>query len=437
MAKEFTNRAGGERKFTVTVAEPSTCKRLLSIEIPPEEVEREEARLLRELARDLKVPGFRKGKVPARYIEMNYAAAIHDDAVRNLLPEVLEESLVKEGITPVGEPRFENLKSDRGRGVTVDVEVEIRPRIELKDYKGVEVRAGARAIGEREVEETLERLREQRGVYTVVERPAGEEDLIVIDYVPVLPSGQVDEKKWIRNYLVELSSPSLLPEFREGLKGMEVKGEKDIVVRYPADFPEKALAGAERTYRVTLKEVKELRIPELNDSFARELGERFPDLAALKIQLKADLESEEEKRRRHDIEEKIIDRVIEANPFDVPSAMVNNYISSIVEQDRKRRPEVPDENERVREITEHFHVPAVRTIKKFLILEAVSRQENLAVDPAEIDAKIEELAHGSGEKAEEVRAYFRHPVRRRNFENELLDRKATDFLRDSAVVTGA
>jgi trigger factor len=437
MARELTDQAGEARKFAVTVSEPSSCKRVLSIDIPQGEVEQEQARVLAGLARDLKVPGFRKGKVPLKVIEKNYAAAIHEDAVRNLLSRVLDESLVKEGITPVGDPKFQNLKAEQGQGVTVDIEVEIRPKIHLKDYIGVEVRAGARAIGDKEVDETLERLREQRGIYTVVERPAKEGDLLVIDYVPVLPSGEVDEKKWVRNYPVDLSSPSLLPEFREGLPGMEIRGDKDLVVRYPSDFPEKSLAGAERTYRVTLKEIKELRVPELTDSFARELGERFPDLAALRVQLRADLETEEEKRRRHDIEEKIIDRVIEANPFDVPEAMVDNYLSSVMEQDRKRRPNVPDETARENEIREHFHGPAVRTIKKFLILEAVCKQEQLAVGPAEIDARIEDLARTSGAKADEVRAYFKHPVRRRSFENELLDQKAIDFLREKAVVTGA
>ena len=437
MADELAENSTRERNFTVTVAQKSGCKRVLSIAIPKEEVEGEEVRVLEELSRDLKVPGFRKGKVPSKYIEKNYAEAIHDDAVRNLLPIVYEEALISKGIAPIGEPKFVNLKAERGEGISVDVEVEVRPEITLRDYTGVEVRVEKRSIGDKDVDETLERIREQRGAYAVVERAAKDTDVLVIDYAPVLPTGEVDEKKMIRNHPVDLASASLLPEFKDGLRGMETKSEKDIVVRYPDDFPEKPLAGMEKTYRVTVKEVKELRLPEVNDSFARELGEQFPDLPALRDRLKADLESEQDKHRRHETEEKIIDRVIAANPFDVPDVMIENYLSSVLEQDRRRRPDVPDESAREKEIREHFHGAAVRTIKKFLILEAVRRQENIEVGAAEIDAKIEEISKGGGERADEVRAYFTNPERRRSLENELLDRKAVDFLREKAVVTGA
>jgi trigger factor len=437
MHDHSTGHTAGTLDFTVTVAQTSGCKRVLSIAIPTEEVAREEARVLEELRRDLKVPGFRKGKVPARYIEKNYADAVHDDAVRNLLPAAYEEALVREGISPIGEPKFVNLKAERGESVSVDVEVEVRPEISLKDYLGVEVRVEKRAIGDKDVDETIERIREQKGAFVVVERPAKESDVVVIDYAPVGPGGETDEKKTIRNYPVELSSQSLLPEFRDGLQGIEVGGVKDIVVRYPEDFPEKALAGTEKTYRITAKEIKELRLPDIDDTFARELGEQFPDLPALRDRLRADLEGEEDKRRSHEIEERIIDRVIEANPFDVPDVMVENYLSSVLEQDRRRRPNVPDETEREKEIREHFHGAGVRTIKKFLVLEAVRKQENIRVDTAEIEAKIDEISKSAGERSEEVRAYFAHPERRRSLENELLDRKAIDLLREKAVVRGA
>jgi trigger factor len=437
MTVESSKDSMGAANFTVTVTRPSGCKRVLSIAIPSEEIEREETRVLEELRRDLKVPGFRKGRVPSKYIEKNYAEAIHDDAVRNLLPAAYEESLVREGISPVGEPKFVNLKAERGEAATFEVEIEVRPEILLKDYLGVEVRVEKRAVGDKDVDETIERIREQKGSYVVVERPAKEGDVVVIDYAPVLPDGETDEKKTLRNYPVEISSPSLLPEFKEGLMGIGVGGVKDILVRYPDDFPEKPLAGTEKTYRVTAKEIKELRLPDLDDSFAREVGEQFPDFPALKDRVRADLESEEDKRRRHEVEERIIDRVIDANPFDVPDVMVENYLSSVLEQDRRRRPDVPDEAVREKEIREHFRAAAVRTIKKFLVLDAVRKQERIEVDAAEIQAKIEEIAKSGGEREAEVRAYFSHPERRRSFENELLDRKAMDLLREKAVVTGA
>ncbi len=437
MEHDHTRESEPGRKFTVAVREPSGCKRVISIVIPEEEVERERARVLEELRRDLNAPGFRRGKVPQKYVEKNYGAVAHEDAVRNLLPAVFEDALIQKGITPLGEPKFENLKAERGEGVSVDIEVEVRPEITVKDYVGVEVRVAGRTIDEKDVRETLERIREQKGVLVTVERPAKEGDLLLIDYTQHLPSGGLDEKNAVRNYPVDIASETLLPEFKEGLRGMEVKGEKDIEVRYPDDFPEKAVAGSRKTYRVTLKEIKELRLPELDDAFARGLGDEFADLAALKVKVKSDLEKQEEKRRRHDAEEKIIDKIIEANPFDVPETMVENYLSSVLDQDRKRRPHVEDEAVREREVREHFREAAVRTIKKFLVLEAARKQENIVIDSRELDAKIEELSQSGGEKAEEVRAYLARPDRRKVLENELMDEKTMDFLREKAAVTVA
>ncbi len=163
---------------------------------------------------------------------------------------------------------------------------------------------------------------------------------------------------------------------------------KDIVVRYPEDFPEKPLAGTEKTYRVTVKEIKELRLPDLDDSFARELGDQFPDLPALKDRVKADLESEEDKRlpaRGGGEDHRPRDRGESRSTC--PMSMVENYLSSVLEQDRRRRPDVADEAGREKEMREHFHAAAVRTIKKFLVLEAVRKQENVEIDAAEIQTR--------------------------------------------------
>lgn len=426
-----------ERNFTVTVSEPTGCKRVLSLRIPEEEVVKERGRVLEELRRDLRVPGFRKGKVPASFVEKNYGEIARDDAVRNLLGAVYEDALIQKAINPLGEPKFDNLKAAPGEGVSVDVEVEVRPELTLQGYTGVEVKVTHNTVSEKDVEETLERIRGRRGTFAVVERPAREGDLLLIDYAPILPTGEVEESKMVRNYPVDIASESLLPEFREHLRGMEIKGEKDIVVDYPKDFPDKTVAGTRKTYRVTLKEVKELKLPELNDEFAKSLGEEFGDLGALRAKIRADLEQEEEKRRVHEAEEKIVDRIIAANPFDVPDAMIENYLASILDQDRKRRPQVEDEAEREREVREHFHGAAVRTIKKYLILDAVKKQENITVDPHEVDAKIEELSASGGDRVEEVKAYLRRPDRRLAIESELLDEKSMRFLRDRAVVTAA
>lgn len=434
MAREWTQAVHRERKFTVKVSSPSGCARVLSFEIPREELEHEKGAVLTELRRDLKVPGFRKGKVPVKYIEKNYKEAIQADAVRNLLPSVYEDALVREGIKPVAEPKFDNIKTDGGDAITFDVTVEVRPDVEIEGYRGIKVKVRKRKIEDSNMNNALADLRERLATLRVVDRAVRDGDFVLVDYGPLLESGEIDQKLLATNYPIDLSGGSLVKEFQEGLIGMETGQEKDIVVRYPDDFPDKGNAGTTKTFRVRVKEIKQKDLPELDDEFAKRVGEQFSTLESLKQKITEDLTRDEERRLEHETEETIIDQLISKNPFDIPEAMVRNYLASLLEEDRQRRPDVPDEAEREKEIKEQFQEAAVRTIKKYFVLEAVRKQEGIEVKREEIDGRIEELAGEGSHKPEDVKAFFARPERRKNLENELLDRKVLRFLRENAEV---
>ena len=423
-----------ERKFAVTVTSPGECERLLTIEIPEDEVERERAHIVEHLRRELKVPGFRKGKVPLSFVQKNYADVIHSDAVRNLLPEVYEQVLIQEHLHPLAEPNFENLRAEPGEGIVVEAKVEVRPEIEIKDFRGVGVEVERKQVGDKDVDDTMQGLRERTAVLQSTDRAAQTSDYVTVDYAPYLESGEVDEKARQSNYVVELGAENLLEEFRVGLVGMKKDDEKDLDVAYSDDFPDPALAGDKRKFHVKVVEVKEKLLPELDDSFAKSLGEKFDSMDSLREQVRTDLESEEKKRHEHEIEEKIVDRLIEGNAFEVPKVMVSNYLSSVLEEDRRRRPQVEDEAARENEVRELFTDAAVRSIKKFMILEAVRRQENITLTDEDIDGKITSLAEGAGKPVEELRDLLKDPGRRRGFEGDLLDQKVLNFLRDVVAI---
>jgi trigger factor len=371
--------------------------------------------------------------VPRKYVEKNYKEAIHSDAVRNLLPSVYEDALVREGITPISEPTFDNVKAEEGDTISFDVTVEVRPDVTIEGYRGVRVKVKKKKIEDSNVNDTLEHLRESMATLRVVDRAVRDGDFVMVDYGPLLESGEIDSKLLATNYPVDLSGQNLLKEFREGLKGLSTGDEKDIFVQYPDDFPEKEAAGTSKTFRVKVKEIKEKELPELDDEWAKRVGgDKFSSLEDLKRQIRKDLEEEEDKKVNHEIEERIIDKLIEKNSFDVPEAMVNNYLYSILDEDRKRRPNVPDEQERERELREQFHGAAVRTIKKYFVLEAVGKQEQIDAGTGDVEAKVDELANEGRHEPDEVKAYFRNPQRRRSLENEIRDRKILDFLRERA-----
>jgi len=421
------------RNFTVNVSSPGQCKRVLALELPEEELSRERERITRELRRELRVPGFRQGKVPLEYVQKNYADVIASDAVRNLLSEVYDQAMVQEGLHPLGDPRFENMKSEPGEGVQVEAHIEVRPEMEIKGYDSVRVSVERKDVGDDQVNETLENLRERYVSFEPADRAVTTSDLVTVDYAPYQDSGELDESQRQKNYPIEMSSDHLLEEFRVGLVGMKAGDDRDIDVSYPEDFPDKNLAGQKRKFKVNVVEVKEKLLPELDDALAKRVGPNFETLDALREQVLADLTREEEKRYAQELQEKAIDQLIEGNSFEVPDVMVNNYLASLVEEDRRRRPTVEDESKRESEIRELFSDAAVRSIRKFFILDAIRSQENIEVTDVEVSQKVDSLVASTGRPKEEIDEYLRNPDHRRNFMGELVDEKVLSFLRERVI----
>ena len=422
-----------ERAFTVAVARPSETRRVLSIQVPAEEMEKERADVLAGLRRELRIPGFRKGKVPVGIIQKHYADVIQSDAVRNLLPAVFEQALERERLFPLGDPRFENVRFEEG-GVAFDVRIDVRPEITLRDYTGITVDVPRHPVEDGDVDKAVESLRERLAIFETVDRPAGPTDYLVIDYVPLTPAGEPEEKSRVRGYSVTLASESLLDEFRTGLAGARAGDDREIRVTYPADFGETALAGTSRTFRVHVNEVKEKMLPDANDNFAKRIDETAGSLLELRLKIRRQLEAEEEGRHRQEADEKIMDAILAANPFEVPEVMVENYLASLVTEDRRQRGPVPDEEARANEIRETFRTSAERVIRKYFVLDAVKRQEKLEVSGAEIDERLRAVAERLGKPEAEVRQHMAGAKQRRGLESDMLDEKTMGFLRERSTV---
>jgi trigger factor len=432
MDEELTSAGAEDKYFAVTVDSPSQCKRTLRFEVTEEAYQKEKSKIVEKLRMDVKVPGFRKGKVPADYIRKTYDNEVHADAVQNLLAKVFQDAVTSESLLPLADPKFEKLDVKDSGGFSVEAHIEVKPEIEISGYKGVSVRVDLKKVDDAQVAETVQSLRGRLASYNTVDRPAEIGDHMVIDFAPYLESGELDEKVRQKEYAVALGGENLLPEFRTGLVGMKAGEEKEIRVDYQKDFPDEKLANTTRTFHVTAKAVKEELLPALDDAFAKKVAPDAESLEALKDRIREDLQKEEDSRYKHEIQEKIIDSLIEKNPFEVPDVMVENYLGSLVEEDRRRRPQVESEEERQKEIVELFHESAVRTVKKFIIMESVVRQEDLGVTDDEFEERTKLLAEGSGRPVEEVEKMFHDPQHRRRLASEIIDQKVLNFLRENA-----
>ena len=424
-----------ERQFAVSVASPSQTRRVLSFQVPAEEMEKERAAVRAELRRELRIPGFRKGKVPAGFIEKNYADVIATDAVRNMLPVVYEQGLARVHLHPLGDPTFQNVEFADG-GLKFEAAIDVRPELVLKGYDRISVESARRDVADQDVENAVVTLRERFAVYETANRPATSTDTVVLDYVPLDANGDPEEAARVKEYAVSLASDALLDEFRTGLVGMKAGDEKTITVVYPADFGASELAGTSRSFSVRLAEVKDKLLPELDDAFATRIDPSSASLLDLRLKIRKELEAEEEARFKRDVDEKVIDAVIASNEFEVPEVMIANYLESLVEEDQRHRGGAADEA-RAGEIRQMFRPAAERAIRRYFILDALKRQESLAVTSADMDARIRAMAQHVGRSEEDVRRALEQPGRRRGLESDLLDEKAMAFLRERTTVKPA
>ena len=424
---------GPDRVFSVAMTSPSATRRVLSIQVPAGELEKERSRILGDYRRELRIPGFRKGKVPVGYIEKNYGEAIRTDAVRNLLPAVFEQALHQERLFPLGDPKFEKVEFPDG-GLTFDAHIEVRPDVELKGYDRLAVQATHREITDGDVDEMVAHLRERMAAYDTVDRKATPSDYVVLNYVPLTESGEPEEKNRVKDYPVSLASENLLAEFKTGLVGAGAGDEKTIAVVYPADFGDAELAGTKRSFHVAVTEVKEKLLPEVDDNFAKRIDPQVASVLELRLRIREQLKAEEDTRYRREVDEKIIDAVIQANAFEVPEVMVENYLSSVVEEDRRQRDRNADHEARDREIREGYREVALQTIRRYFILDAIRRQENLSVTRAEVDERIRAIAERMGKPEVEIRAMVEQGRRRASLESDMMDEKCMAFLRDRTSV---
>src|SRR5947209_3148974 len=295
----------------------------LDVEVEPAEVQRAVDRAAAALGRELKVPGFRKGKVPPAVVLRRVGRdAVVDEAVRKELPNWYEEAIGDAKIATVGEPSVDLADlPERGAPLSFSVEVAVRPTAELGDYKGLEVGRRATDVADAEVDAELERLRESTRSLETVDRPAAQGDFVVIDFV-----GRVDGEPFeggeARGHVLELGSGQLVEGFEEQLIGAGAGDEKQVTVTFPDDYRAEALAGKEAVFDVSVREVKEKRLPELDDDFAVEAG-GFDTFAELREDVVSRLRERKEQMIESEFREAAVDAAVEHAKLEVPGELVH------------------------------------------------------------------------------------------------------------------
>lgn len=382
----------------------------LEFSITDQELAAAEERAYRKLVRDVRLPGFRKGHVPRKIFEQTYGSdTLTSQAVDDVVPDLYAKALREHDLDPVDRPKLEVLERNGSRPTKLKATVEVRPPIELHDYKSVVVRVPSFAVSDEEVERSLNALAKERATLVPVTRPARMGDLATLDYTGTIDGVPFDGGS-AEGQTVELNEGRFVPGFATGIAGMEPGQRRDVEARFPDDYPVADLAGKTATFAIALHELKEFELPPIDDDFARSVS-NDKNLDELRAELRHRLESVATARSRRAVANKVMEQLVASHEVPLPATMVEHEIDRLMEDAAADSPGGPvgvhefvERSEKSEaEVREAFRPEAQSRVKSTLLVEAIAKKENLVATPADIAAEVEILARRYGQPAARVR----------------------------------
>ena len=407
--------------------EQERWRRRMSVTVPASVVRQEEQRAAKKLASKARMKGFRKGRVPARVIESRFGGALRREALDRLIGEAYRHALAVERLRPISEGEVEDLRYEPDEDLSFSITFDVQPVIDLQRLGGFAVERSIPAVTAEHVEGVLARIQEQNGVWRPVEEGAPEDgDLVSVKLIKL----EGDEEADAREYDIVIGQGDAIPDIEAAIKTLDPGRTGDFEISFPEDFPDESRRGEAGRVRVTLQGRRKLEVPELKDDFARQVGP-FESLDQLRSKVREDVEREAAQRAEAVVRGRLLDFVIEANPFEVPVSMVDRYASGIIGDGK----EIPED--RLREIREQLRPEAERAVKRILVVERIAETQNLAAGEDEIDARVEEIAAANDSTAAQVYASLQKAGRLESLERELTERKVFDFLKEQSQITDA
>jgi trigger factor len=426
----------GMATVKTSVTELPESRVRVQAEVPAEEVERRVAEAARQLGRQMRVPGFRKGKVPAPVVIRRLGReAVLDEALRRALGSWYADAIEGAGIAPIGEPELDIGEPPReGQPLSFSIEIGVRPSARLGQYKGLEVGRREPAVSEAEVDEELEQLRDRVATLETVERRAAEGDHVVIDYVGTR-DGEPFEGGTGRDQLLELGSGRLIPGFEEQLTGAQAGETRTVDVTFPPDYPNEELAGEPAQFDVSVTEVKAKRLPELDDEFASEAG-GFDTLDELREDIRTRLATAEERAIEREFEEAVLDAAVAEAKVEIPEKLVHarahelldDTLSALARQGISKETYLQIAGKDEETLAHEAEPEAERALRREAVLAAVVDAEGIEPSDEHVRDALVPSADRAGTSPEELIEQLRKADRLERVREDVANRQALELL---------
>jgi trigger factor len=409
-------------ELKVNVEKPAAWARRLTITVPAARVDREKIEAVQRLSKRVRLPGFRQGRVPKAVMEKKFGPAIEQEAVEKVIGDAYRQALESEGLQPITQGSIDNIEYEPGTDLTFMVELEVRPEIELERVGGFAVVREQPAVGDAQVEEVLQRLREQNAVWIGREDEAPTAgDLVSVEITPLDDATSAEPSK-PRQYQIVVGEGQALPAVEDAIRTLKPGEAAEFDVELPTDADDPA--GGTRPHRMHIRtiEVKAPQLPELDDEFAKALGD-YADVAALRNRIRGDLEQEAEREAERGVRMQLMQQIIENNPFDLPDSMVTAYL------ERMMPAREGADAERVQEARTQLRPAAEHALKRMVVLERIAEMEALHATQAEVDGRLDEIAERAGRPRGEIVGQLRKAGRLEEIEQEITEEKVFRYLK--------
>jgi len=376
----------------VDVEDISAIEKKVKVEVPVEQVHDEFELVFKEVQKEAKIKGFRPGHAPRKIIELHFNDYIKERVLKKILEETVGPALDRKQFKPILEPAvdFGELKPDAAFSYTMSVE--LKPAVELKEYKGFELERDIYETTDKNVEHALEDMRERNALYEELkqDRPALDGDLITLD-LKAEADGKLFPEAGGQGVQYPMGQEVYIPGFAKELAGIKKGETRSFKVKYPDDAPRKEFAGKEFNYTAAVKGIKQKILPEINDDFAKEFGGQ-ENLEALRKKIREDLEKYLERASRVKMERSLLDQLVEKNPLEVPKGLVKRHAREMAGASLKRMGVKEPSEQDLEKFSEEFSARAQKEIKAGFILEAIIAKEGLALKPEDEESKVKELS---------------------------------------------
>lgn len=409
----------------IDVEEQEAWNRRLTVTVPSDTVETERNKIIQKLGGRLKLPGFRKGKIPRGVVEKRFGPAVDQDMLDQVIGEAYRIALRSQELEPISEGQVEDVKYKAREDLTFSISFDVQPVIELERLGGFAVKRPKLEVTEEDVDRVLDRIRDQNGVWKPAEEGTAEDGNLVTLQIQRIESGEPEGEP--RPYEIVLGDGEAIPEVEDGIRTLAVGETGDFTVTFPEDFSDESRRGEQEHLRIHLEARKTKELPELTDEFATSLGD-FKDLEDLRNRVREDLAREAGKQAESVVKGQLMEYLLEANPFQVPRSMVERYMDSILGDTSKLDPEV------LAQTKESLRPEAEKTVKRILLIDRVADLQGLRASEDELDDRVQEIAEKNDVKPGQVYSNLQKSGSLEGLEREITESKVWDFLYSQSTV---